>query len=215
MSSESSSEHHSKLQDSSLGLSHIDSAGEAHMVDVGYKTPSFRMATAESTISLNRQAYESVVKNTASKGAVLTVAKIAGIQGAKRTSSLIPLCHQINLNKVDITFTFSDSQKESPSISDMFLNSLQHSNPCLGSVTKDTSSQGTPREPNPASLELHIKCTVSCNAVTGVEMEALVGASIAALTVYDMCKALDKSAVISNTRLLRKEGGKSGSFSVE
>ena len=213
MSSESSSsEHHSKLQDSSLGLSHIDSAGEAHMVDVGYKTPSFRMATAESTISLNRQAYESVVKNTASKGAVLTVAKIAGIQGAKRTSSLIPLCHQINLNKVDITFTFSDSQKESPSISNI---SLQHSNPCLESVTKEISSEGTPREPNPASLELHIKCTVSCNAVTGVEMEALVGASIAALTVYDMCKALDKSAVISNTRLLRKEGGKSGSFSVE
>ena len=178
-------------------LSHVDSNGDAHMVDVGDKNLSFRRATATSTITLNKEAYRNVVKNTTSKGSVLTVAKIAGIQGAKQTSSLIPLCHQINLSKVEILFNFLDCQdtKSAPGITTSYQNSVE-----LNQIY-------------PAKCRLQITCTVSCHDRTGVEMEALVGASIAALTVYDMCKAVDKTAVIGDTRLLRKEGGKSGMFS--
>ncbi|KAL5259407.1 hypothetical protein ACHWQZ_G009749 [Mnemiopsis leidyi] len=178
-------------------LSHVDSNGDAHMVDVGDKNLSFRRATATSTITLNMEAYRNVVKNTTSKGSVLTVAKIAGIQGAKQTSSLIPLCHQINLSKVEILFNFLDYQdtKSAPGITTSYQNSVELN------------------QMYPAKCRLQITCTVSCHDRTGVEMEALVGASIAALTVYDMCKAVDKTAVIGDTRLLRKEGGKSGMFS--
>ena len=185
-------------------LSHVDSDGEAHMVDVGDKNSSFRRATAKSTITLNKEAYLSVVKNTASKGSVLTVAKIAGIQASKQTSNLIPLCHQINLNKVEIMFKFSENHDDRTSTT-------------ISAPDNNTSSQNSVElnQEYPARFRLQITCEVSCHDKTGVEMEALVGASIAALTVYDMCKAVDKTAVIGDTRLLFKEGGKSGMFSAE
>ena len=191
------SEQSSTPLDESARLSHVDSSGEAHMVDVGNKNPSFRRATATSTITLNKEAYLSVVRNTATKGSVLTVAKIAGIQAAKQTSSLIPLCHQVNLNKVEILFKFPDHHDDTELAPDNITSSqtlVELHQECL------------------AKFRLQITCTVSCHGKTGVEMEALVGASIAALTVYDMCKAVDKTAVIGDTRLLYKEGGKSGMF---
>ena len=199
------SEQSSTPLDSSGRLSHVDSDGDAHMVDVGNKNSSFRRATATSTITLNKEAYLSVVRNTASKGSVLTVAKIAGIQAAKQTSNLIPLCHQINLNKVEIMFKFSENHDDRTSTT------------TKSALDNNTSSQnsGERNKEYPARFRLQITCTVSCHDKTGVEMEALVGASIAALTVYDMCKAVDKTAVIGDTRLLYKEGGKSGMFSAE
>ena len=199
------------------------------MVDVGYKDVSFRRARAESVVILNREAYENVVRNTASKGSVITVAQIAGIQGAKQTSNLIPLCHQINLNKVDISFSFLTGSDNSPAdvssgtsvpTSDPHVNTAAATkDPSLEmlpeAVSPPASLQSSPDVSPPTGYQLRITCTVTCVSRTGVEMEALVGASVAALTVYDMCKAVDKTAVISDTRLVYKEGGKSGVFSVE
>ena len=174
------------------------------MVDVGGKPDSIRTAVATSRVQLNDVAYKSVVENSTSKGAVLTVAKIAGIQGAKLTSTLIPLCHQISLNKVDITFEFLPPKQSSiteipPTNSNK---PIQH----LEQTIQPSSVLHDER------YSVKITCTVSCSGKTGVEMEALVGASTAALTVYDMCKSVDKGAVIASTKLVSKSGGKSGDF---
>ena len=147
-------------------LSHVDSQGNAAMVNVGNKPETNRKAVAVSSIIVNKAAFESIENDTNKKGSVLTVAKIAGIQAAKQTSSLIPLCHQINMTNFDISFT-------------------------LDAQTRTIS----------------VQCEARCTGQTGVEMEALVGASLATLTVYDMCKALDSGAVIRDTRLLSKSGG--------
>ena len=149
-------------------LTHVDSQGNAAMVDVRNKPETNRKAIAVSSITVNKAAFESIQNDTNKKGSVLTVAKIAGIQAAKQTSSLIPLCHQINLSHLEISFS-SDSQTRT----------------------------------------ISVQCEARCTGQTGVEMEALVGASLATLTVYDMCKALDSTAVIRDTRLLSKSGGTS------
>lgn len=152
-------------------LSHINSDGEAHMVDVGDKTISDRQASAEGRISMSDVAFDLLAAGNHKKGDVLSVARIAGIMAAKRTSDLIPLCHGLALSKVEVLFE---------------LNADAH----------------------------HVLCqaTVRCNARTGVEMEALTAVQIALLTIYDMCKAVDKAMVIDGVRLLKKTGGKSGDW---
>ena len=142
-------------------LTHVDDQGRANMVDVGDKTPQRRQATAAGTISLSNLARELVGKNQIKKGDVLTVAKIAGIQAAKQTANLIPLCHPLLLDRIDVKL--------------------------------DLTEQGVAAQSD-----------VRCVGRTGVEMEALTAVSVALLTVYDMCKAVDKKMEISGIRLLSK-----------
>jgi len=148
-------------------LSHYDSSGQARMVDVSAKRPTRRTAEATAWVEMPPKVVRALPRNP--KGDPFEVARIAGIQAAKRTSELIPLCHPISLAHVDVSM-----------------------NVCETGVR--ISSQAT------------------TTAVTGVEMEALVAASVAALTVYDMCKALDKGIAIREIMLLRKTGGKSGKY---
>jgi cyclic pyranopterin monophosphate synthase len=148
-------------------LSHYDSAGRARMVDVSEKTPTRREAEASAFVVLSREVLDALPQNP--KGDPLEVARIAGIQAAKRTSELIPMCHPVPLTHVDVDLTV-----------------------CENGVA--------------------IRSKATTTAGTGVEMEALVGASVAALTVYDMCKALDKGIEIREVVLERKTGGKSGDY---
>lgn len=148
-------------------LSHYDPVGRASMVDVSGKSPTLREAEAHALVAMSRRVLRALPQNP--KGDPLEVARIAGIQAAKRTSELIPLCHPIPLSKVNVR--------------------------CM------VKSAG-----------VEIRTIARTTAVTGVEMEALVAASVAALTVYDMCKALDKGIEIREVRLERKSGGKSGDY---
>jgi cyclic pyranopterin phosphate synthase len=148
-------------------LSHYDRAGRASMVDVSGKNPTLREAEAYALVAMSNKVLKALPQNP--KGDPLEVARIAGIQAAKRTSELIPMCHPLPLSKVDVTCE----------------------------VKRDG---------------VEIRTLARTTAVTGVEMEALVAASVAALTVYDMCKALDKGIVIRELRLERKSGGKSGDY---
>ncbi len=154
-----------------MEFTHIDSAGNAVMVDVTNKQVTSRVAVAEGRISMSRVCYEAVRDGRAKKGDVLGVAQVAGIMGAKCTADLIPLCHRLNLTKCHVEFELLD-----------------------------------------ACNAILARCTTACQGVTGVEMEALTGVSTALLTIYDMCKALDKSMVIGDIRLIEKQGGKSGHY---
>jgi len=150
-------------------LTHLDKNGAARMVDITEKDITQRQAIAISYVSMEAETLAKVINQGIKKGDVLSVARIAGIQAAKRCSDLIPLCHPLQLSSVTIDFVIDE----------------------LG-------------------LKIHIRCHCKLAGRTGVEMEALTGASIAALTIYDMCKALEKGMVIGNTRLEMKSGGKSG-----
>lgn len=142
-------------------LSHIDESGRANMVDVGHKPIQLRVAKAEGKISVNQETLDLINSNMIKKGDVLSVAEIAGIQGAKTTSSLIPLCHPLLLSKVEVKAT----------------------------VEKDGVA---------------VEATVKTTGQTGVEMEALTGVSVALLTIYDMCKAVDKGMKIGEITLIEK-----------
>lgn len=150
-------------------LTHFDSAGQAHMVDVGAKAESARRARAAGSISMQPETLALVRDGSAKKGDVLGVARIAAIQAAKRTGELIPLCHPVALTRVSVEFTIDI-----------------------------------------AASAVHCEVTAECTGRTGVEMEALTAASIGLLTIYDMCKAVDRGMRIDNVRLLEKMGGKSG-----
>ena len=152
-------------------LTHINAAGEANMVDVSDKPDTQRLAIAQSRVVLGPVVLDQVRSNRIAKGDLLAIARVAGIQAAKKCSELIPLCHPLPLTKVTIDIAeFSEGDK--------------------------------------AGLQIIAMCKTS--GKTGVEMEALTAASVAALTVYDMCKALDKGIVIEAVQLLEKQGGKSG-----
>ena len=150
-------------------LTHLDSSGQARMVDVTDKPITARRAVARARVRLSAPAFAVVLNGEHPKGDVLAVARIAGIQGAKKTADLIPLCHPLPLT-------------------------------------------GTAVEINALKAELTLEVIASCktDGKTGVEMEALTAASVAALTLYDMCKALDKGILIEELCLLEKDGGKSG-----
>jgi len=155
-------------------LNHFNQAGEAHMVDVGDKSQSQRLAKATGNISMLPNTMELIIAGNHKKGDVLGIARIAGIQGAKRTSDLIPLCHPIGLTHVSVDFE---------------INKEQNSINCIA-LTKTIGQ-------------------------TGVEMEALIAVQVALLTIYDMCKVVDRGMVISNVKLLEKSGGKSGDWTLE
>ena len=152
-------------------FSHLNESGEAQMVDVGDKDVTQRRAVARGYIYMQRQTLQRVLDSEIEKGEVTQVARVAGIMGAKETSDLIPLCHQIPLDNVAVRFQ--------------------------------------PREDVHA---LEIEAEASCGAKTGVEMEALTGVSVAALTIYDMCKGVDSTMHIGEIHLVSKTGGRSGDF---
>ena len=151
-------------------LSHLNPRGEASMVDVSPKAETHRLAVAEAHVSMRPETLTEVLEGGAPKGDVLAVARVAGIQAAKRCADLIPLCHPLPLSWVAIEFARTA----------------------------------------PGQLRVGAECRV--RGATGVEMEALTAVSIAALTVYDMCKSMDRGMTVERVRLLRKEGGRSGAW---
>jgi len=154
-----------------MSLTHFDAQGQAHMVDVGPKTTTHRIAVATGDIQMLPATLALIESGNAKKGDVIGIARIAGIQAAKKTSDLIPLCHPLALTRVALEFEMC---------------------------------QGPPRVSCTATVETH--------GQTGVEMEALTAVNVALLTVYDMCKAVDRGMTITGVKLMEKHGGKSGSF---
>ena len=212
----------SSVSESGGVLTHVNQKGDCTMVDVGNKRETERSATARATVVLEPRVYELVAQDKMKKGNVLAVAQIAGIQAAKKTSDLIPLCHNLVLNQVSCTFfclnivvshfiATVDSDDAYNMLSSLFL--LHHRNHhisvykfllCL-QVKVDCQL-----EPETSSIEIVSRAKTT--GKTGVEMEALTACTVAALTVYDMCKAASKSTQITNVMLLQKSGGKSGDY---
>jgi cyclic pyranopterin monophosphate synthase len=160
-------------RDADHGLTHFDAAGQAHMVDVGAKAETHRVAIARGTIRMKAETLALIQSGTAKKGDVLGIARIAAIMAAKRTSDLIPLCHPLALTRVAVDLAVD---------------------PAHSSVT----------------------CTAQVETFgkTGVEMEALTAVQIGLLTIYDMCKAVDRGMVMGDVRVLEKQGGKSGDYKI-
>lgn len=152
-------------------LTHVDQQGKASMVDVSDKQITERIARAESVVEMSPSTLSLIKNNNIKKGDVLSVARVAGIQAAKRCADLIPLCHPMMLTGIDINFHIDEQYSQ-----------------------------------------LIVQCRCKVSHKTGVEMEALTGASVAALTIYDMCKGVEKGIIIRSTRLLEKQGGKSGQW---
>ncbi len=147
-------------------MTHLDAQGQANMVDVGAKAETRRTAEAAATLTMQKETLQKIKEASLKKGDALAAARIAGIMAAKRTFELIPLCHNIPIERAEISF--SDNGEN----------------------------------------ELYIKASLACSYKTGIEMEALTAVSVAALTVYDMCKAIDRGMVIGEIRLVSKTGGK-------
>ena len=177
---------------STNSFSHLDSAGRVRMVDVSPKSVTTRTATARAYVLMPPFVLTEVERQALKKGDVLTVAQIAGISGAKRTAELIPLCHNVPLSKVDISLSIwrEGDVGERRNVCDS----------CEVSVDLDSTA--------PSRCGIEVIATAKTDAKTGVEMEALTGALVAALTVYDMCKALTKDMVITDAFLVEKSGGK-------
>lgn len=152
-------------------FTHFNEQGRARMVDVGEKPVTTRTAVAAARVLVNRDTFERIRSGGMKKGDVLTVAQVAGVMGAKRTPDLIPMCHPILIDGIDLNLHLDE-----------------------------------------ARCSVEIEATVSCDGRTGVEMEALTAVSTAALTVYDMCKAVQKDMVVTDIRLLSKSGGVHGDF---
>ena len=155
-------------------FTHFDESGQAHMVDVGQKDHTHRIAIATGMISMQKDTFAAIKAGSHKKGDVIGIARIAAIQAPKKSPDLIPLCHPIALTRVAVEFNLHEEKSA-------------------------------------------IQCTVTTETVgqTGVEIEALTGVQIGLLTIYDMCKAVDRGMVISDVRLLEKSGGKSGTWSVK
>jgi cyclic pyranopterin phosphate synthase len=153
-------------------LTHFDAAGQAHMVDVGAKADTHRVAVASGTIRMQPETLAAIKAGNSKKGDVLGIARIAAIMAAKRTSDLIPLCHPLALTRVTVGFEIDE-----------------------------------------ASNAVHCRAQVELVGKTGVEMEALTSVQVGLLTIYDMCKAIDRGMTMTDIRVLEKQGGKSGSWS--
>ena len=154
-----------------MDFTHFNDQGRAKMVDVGEKPPTRRTATAAARVLVDENTFALIRSGGMKKGDVLTVAQVAGVMGAKRTPDLIPMCHPILMDGIDLSLHLDE-----------------------------------------ARCAVEIQATVSCDGRTGVEMEALTAVSTAALTVYDMCKAVQKDMVITDIRLIKKTGGVHGDF---
>jgi len=154
-----------------MKLSHFNEQGRARMVDVSEKEITHRVAIAKGKVKVNSETLKLILDNKMKKGDVLSTAQIGGIMGGKMTSTLIPMCHNIVINGIDIDFNIDEEKSI-----------------------------------------IEITATAKTDSKTGIEMEALMSVSIAALTIYDMCKSVDKTIKIQDIRLIKKSGGKSGEF---
>lgn len=154
-----------------MELTHINEQGRAKMVDVSEKHETLREAVACGNVYMKRETLERIKEGSIKKGDVLSVAQVAGIMGAKKTSDIIPMCHPIMISGCDINFNLNFDENK-----------------------------------------VEITATVKNTGQTGVEMEALTAVSIAGLTIYDMCKAIDREMIVSDVMLMKKSGGKSGIF---
>lgn len=214
-----------------MKLTHVSSTGNAHMVSISDKSPTKRTATAICSIYFSNAASVMLIReNRAKKGDVLGVARIAGIMAAKQTSALIPLCHPISITHVSVEVEIADvvdgknigdgTFEEATSQIQPEKKSIPWAGTGQGDAYKWSESWKPTSGTDKAGLvdksksfgRIDISATVSCDGKTGVEMEALTAASTAALTVYDMCKAVDKGMRIEALRVVRKEGGKSGTW---
>ena len=157
-----------------MDFTHFNDQGRAKMVDVGEKSPTRRTATAAARVLVNENTFALIRSGGMKKGDVLTVAQVAGVMGAKRTPDIIPMCHPILMDGINLELSLDEDKKS-----------------------------------------VEIRATVSCDGRTGVEMEALTAVSTAALTVYDMCKAVQKDMVITDIRLVSKTGGVHGDYNRE
>jgi cyclic pyranopterin phosphate synthase len=155
-------------------LTHFNAQGEVHMVDIGNKDISQRLAIAEGVIQMQPATLQKILAGDHKKGDVLGIARIAGIMAAKKTADLIPLCHPLSLNKVEIDLS-----------------------------------------PDKKITGIYCQVQVAVSGKTGVEMEALTAVQISLLTIYDMCKAIDKGMTMTGIRLLKKSGGKSGDWDID
>jgi cyclic pyranopterin phosphate synthase len=155
-------------------LTHFDASGQAHMVDVGAKAETHRIAVAAGSIRMQPETLAIILTGSAKKGDVLGIARLAGIMAAKRTSDLIPLCHPLALTRVTVDF-----------------------------------------ESDEAASAIHCRAQVETYGKTGVEMEALTAVQVGLLTIYDMCKAVDRGMVMDNIRVVEKAGGKSGDWKAD
>jgi cyclic pyranopterin monophosphate synthase len=165
---------HRPAPEPSPSLTHLDQQGRVNMVDVGAKPITDREAIARGWVSMQPETLRLLREGLMKKGDVFTIAQLAGIMGAKRTAELIPLCHPLPLNKVDVELGLDEGQ-----------------------------------------CRVNISATASTSGKTGVEMEALTAVSVAALTIYDMCKAVDRGMRIEGIRLVSKRGGQSGDITLE
>jgi cyclic pyranopterin phosphate synthase len=161
------------MEESMAKLTHFDKKGRAKMVDVSKKTETRREAVVRGSVHMNSKTFKRIMSGDIAKGDVFSVAKVAGIMAAKKTSEIIPMCHPLNLSHVEINFF--PFEKES---------------------------------------RIDIEANVKIKAQTGVEMEGFVAVATAGLTIYDMCKAIDRGIVLSNIHLVKKKGGKSGTYIV-
>jgi len=157
-----------------MEFTHFNEEGKAKMVDVSSKNITDRSATASGSIKMSAQVIDKIIAGDMKKGDVISVAQIAGIMGAKKTSEIIPMCHNIFISGADLKFQI-----------------------------------------NQEASKIEIRATVKTSGQTGIEMEALTAVSVAALTIYDMCKAVDKNMVIEDIKLIKKTGGKSGVYERE
>ncbi|MBE2220259.1 MAG: cyclic pyranopterin monophosphate synthase MoaC [Anaerolineae bacterium] len=155
-------------------LTHLDEQGQAKMVDVGQKPETERVAVARGSVLMQPETLQLIIEGNIKKGDVLTIAQLAGVMAAKRTSELIPLCHPLLLTHIDVVCT-----------------------------------------PNQAASRVDIEATVRLRGKTGVEMEALTAVSVAALTIYDMAKAVDREMQLTEICLVHKSGGRSGTYNAE
>ena len=170
MTTDGQNKENSDSQRTRKTLTHVDEQGAAHMVDVGSKPITVRTAEARGVCAMQPATAEAIRNNSAAKGDVLAVARVAGVMAAKRTDGLIPLCHSLPLDSVTVDFEWE------------------------------------------SGAHLVVTARVACTGRTGVEMEALVAVSVASLTVYDMCKSMDREMSIERVELVRKSGGASGDF---
>lgn len=189
------------------GLTHLDEQGRARMVDVGAKPVTARMARARAVLRIRRSTWELVKAGGLAKGDALAVARVAGIMAAKETSRLIPLCHPIPLSSVEVAIEEEPARSGHQPID-------QKQEPESRPEVQGPSEGREPAHPqgDEPRIGVIIEATVRTAAQTGVEMEALAAASLAALALYDMCKAHDRAMVIERIALMEKRGGVRGDF---
>ena len=186
-----------------MTLTHFDDAGRAHMVDVTEKPDTDREAIARGEVAMRPETLALIKDGRVAKGDVLAVAQVAGIMAAKRTGDLIPMCHPLNLTAVDIAFELVEPARDQVGEP----GGLRKILPLRPGPTAPAEAQGDAR--------VIITATVRTSGKTGVEMEAMTAVAVAGLTIYDMCKAVDRAMRLERVRLVHKSGGKSGVIALE